>query len=54
MAGKRGYDRSICMNEAQAYLEKHNCRTKLAATPDAIGLWNKANGKVIGLFHVTC
>jgi hypothetical protein len=40
--------------EAQAYLEKHNCRTKLASTPDAIGIWNKAQGKVIGLFHVTC
>jgi len=40
--------------EAQAYLEKHNCQTKLAATPDAIRLWNKAKGKVIGLFHVTC
>jgi hypothetical protein len=41
-------------DEAQAYLRKRNCRTKLAATPDAMRIWNKAKGKVIGLFHVTC
>jgi hypothetical protein len=40
--------------EAQAYLEKRHCRTTLAATPEAVRLWNTAKGKVIGLFHVTC
>jgi hypothetical protein len=40
--------------EAQAYFKKKSCRTELAATPEAIHLWNKAKGKVIGLFHVTC
>lgn len=52
--GTGQYDSVGLSEEAQAYLEKHNCRTKLAATPDAIRLWNKAKGKVIGLFHVTC
>ena len=52
--GTGQYDSVRLSEEAQAYLEKHNCRTKLAATPDAIRLWNKAKGKVIGLFHVTC
>ncbi len=52
--GTGQYDLVRLSGEAQAYLEKHNCQTKLAATPEAIGLWNKAKSKVIGLFHVTC
>ena len=52
--GTGQYDRVRLSEEAQAYLRKHNCRTELAATPDAIHLWNEAQGKVIGLFHVTC
>jgi hypothetical protein len=52
--GTGQYDLVCLSEEAQAYLQKHNCRTELAATPDAIRLWNKAQGKVIGLFHVTC
>ena len=52
--GTGQYDLVRLSDEAQAYLQEHNCRTKLAATPDAIRLWNKAQGRVIGLFHVTC
>ena len=52
--GTGQYDSVRLSEEAQAYLQKHNCRTELAATPDAIRLWNEARGKVIGLFHVTC
>jgi hypothetical protein len=52
--GTGQYDLVRLSEEAQAYLKKRNCRTKLAATPDAIRIWNKAKGKVIGLFHVTC
>lgn len=52
--GTGQYDLVHLSEEAQAYLVKHNCQTKLAATPKAIGVWNKAQGKVIGLFHVTC
>ena len=52
--GTGQYDLVRLSEEAQAYLRKHNCQTNLAATPDAIGVWNKAKGKVIGLFHVTC
>ena len=52
--GTGQYDLVRLSDDAQAYLEKHDCQTKLAATPDAIRLWNKAKGKVIGLFHVTC
>ena len=52
--GTGQYDSVRLSKEAQAYLRKHNCRTKLAATPHAIRIWNKGKGKVIGLFHVTC
>jgi len=52
--GTGQYDLVRLSDEAQTYLEKRNCQVKLAATPAAIGIWNKAKGKVIGLFHVTC
>ena len=52
--GTGQYDLVRLSDDAQAYLDKHNCQTKLAATSEAIVLWNKAKGKVVGLFHVTC
>lgn len=41
-------------SEAKKYLKKRGCQVKLMDTPQAIRAWNKAEGKVIGLFHVTC
>ena len=52
--GTGQYDLVRLSEEAQAYLRKQDCRTKLAATPEAIHIWNKAQDKVIGLFHVAC
>lgn len=40
--------------EAAAYFNKTNCQVKLVPTPEAIQAWNRAEGKVIALFHVTC
>ena len=40
--------------EAEAYFEQKVCRVELLPTPKAIDAWNKAEGAVIGLFHVTC
>ena len=40
--------------EAAAFLEKSKCRVVLLPTPEVIDVWNQAEGKVIGLFHVTC
>jgi len=54
IVGTGQYDSVRLSEEAEAYLREHDCRTELAATPDAIHLWNEAKGKVIGLFHVTC
>lgn len=52
--GTGQYDMVRLSDEARAYLEKHGCQVQLAATPEAIRLWNDAQGQVIGLFHVTC
>ena len=52
--GTGQFDSVRLSEEAQACLRKHNCRVELAATPDATRMWNEAQGKVIGLFHVTC
>ena len=41
-------------NEAAGYFERKQCKVDLSPTPKAIGTWNKAEGDVIGLFHVTC
>ena len=40
--------------EARDYFEKKQLEVDLAPTPEAITRWNKASGRVIGLFHVTC
>ncbi len=40
--------------EAAAYLQRKDCRVQLLPTKEAVGAWNKAEGAVIGLFHVTC
>jgi len=40
--------------EAAGYFGSKGCKVKRYPTPEAIDKWNKAKGKVIGLFHVTC
>jgi hypothetical protein len=40
--------------EAAAYLKRKNCRVTLTPTPTVIDVWNKARGRAVGLFHVTC
>ena len=41
-------------DEAAEYFAKRRVKVELARTPEAIERWNKAKGKVIALFHVTC
>ncbi|HBO46133.1 MAG TPA: hypothetical protein DD670_19855 [Planctomycetaceae bacterium] len=41
-------------DEAEAYFKKKGCSVELHPTPEAMGIWNQAEGKVIGMFHVTC
>jgi hypothetical protein len=41
-------------DEAADYFKKNQCQIQMLPTPEAIRIWNKSEGKVIGLFHVTC
>ena len=41
-------------DEARGFFDEQGCQVRLLPTPEAIRAWNKAEGKVIGLFHVTC
>ncbi|MDW7732366.1 MAG: MTH938/NDUFAF3 family protein [Methanolobus sp.] len=41
-------------DEARDFFKDKDCKVKLFPTQEAIGEWNLAEGKVIGLFHVTC
>ena len=40
--------------EALNYFQKRKCQFEILPTKEAIKNWNKADIKVIGLFHVTC
>ncbi len=41
-------------DEAANYFKQVQCEVQLLPTPQAIRVWNEAEGAVIGLFHVTC
>jgi hypothetical protein len=40
--------------EAANYFKQMQCKVQLLPTPQAIRVWNEAEGAVLGLFHVTC
>ena len=41
-------------DEAKAFFKGHGCEVQAVPTPDAVKAWNKAEGKAIAMFHVTC
>jgi hypothetical protein len=41
-------------DEAAEFFKKKGCKVDISPTPQALEVWNKAEGKAIGLFHVTC
>lgn len=41
-------------DEAADYFKHKKCKVVLLPTPEAIRVWNEAEGEVISLFHVTC
>lgn len=41
-------------DEATDFFQEKQCRVELLPTPVAIEHWNKAKGRTIGLFHITC
>jgi len=52
--GTGQFDRVRLSDEAADYFEDKLVKVILESTPNAINRWNKAEGKTIGLFHVTC
>jgi hypothetical protein len=52
--GSGQYGNVTLSDEAEAYFIRKKCQVKLLPTPDAITLWNRTQGAMIGLFHVTC
>jgi hypothetical protein len=40
--------------EAAEFFRNHGCAVNLLSTPEALVAWNKAEGAVIAMFHVTC
>ena len=54
IVGSGQYGNVTLSDEAKAYFERKNCKVKILSTPDAITIWNKTEGALIGLFHVTC
>ena len=52
--GSGQYGVTELSGEAKAFFDQKNCRVELFATPDAMKEWNMAEGKWIGLFHITC
>jgi hypothetical protein len=40
--------------EAATYFQRRRCQVKLLPTPEAIPVWNQAEGAVIAMVHVTC
>ncbi len=52
--GTGQYGNVTLSDESKAYFMRKKCQVKLLPTPEAIAVWNKAEGALIGLFHVTC
>lgn len=40
--------------EAARYFKKKKCPVQMLKTPEAVRVWNKSDGEIIALFHVTC
>lgn len=52
--GSGQYGVAELSQEASAFLESRNCQVVVKPTPEAIREWNSADGKWLGLFHITC
>ena len=52
--GTGQYGRAELAEDTIEFFKQKGCQVQLSPTPEAIDAWNKAQGAVIGLFHVTC
>ena len=54
IVGSGQHDSVRLSEEAEHYFKKNGCSVELYPTPEAIQVWNEAEGKIIAMFHVTC
>ena len=54
IVGTGQYDNVRLSEEAGEYFQEQGCSVDLFPTPEALKAWNQAEGKTIGMFHVTC
>ena len=54
LIGSGQFGRVRLSPEAKAFFEDKACPVTIQNTPEAIKTWNQAEGKLIGLFHITC
>jgi hypothetical protein len=52
--GTGQYGNVTLSEEAEGYFKDKGCAVELTPTPEAVKVWNEAEGKTIGMFHVTC
>ena len=52
--GSGQYGNVKLSEEAERYFKEKGCAVELHPTPEAIRVWNEAEGKTISMFHVTC
>lgn len=52
--GTGQYGLVSCSDEASQFFEAQNLTVVMEPTPKAIELWNEIEGRLIGLYHVTC
>jgi hypothetical protein len=52
--GTGQYGRADLSDPASALMKSRGIEVLLQPTPQAIKIWNKREGMIIGLFHVTC
>jgi hypothetical protein len=54
IVGSGQYGMVNLSEEAARYFKERGCAVDLHPTPEAIRVWNEAEGRTIGMFHVTC
>lgn len=54
LIGSGQYGMVRLSEEASEFLERKGCSVLLKKTGEAIKVWNGAEGRWIGLFHITC
>ncbi len=54
LVGAGHFNRVQLSPEAKNYFQEQGCQVKILSTPNAVQAWNESEGKIIGLFHITC